>query len=201
MKIYKDIEQGSEEWFALRDLKMTASEATTIRVNGDGLETYTKKLFVEHITGRRQKDLSWNDDIRRGNELEPLASEIYELESMVEVEKVGFIEHDKYSGCSPDRLVGEEGGVEIKSPNDMNYYKLLTGEIEPSKGHVDQVQMCLMITKRMWWDLMYYNPNFKKSCIITRIYPDKEIHKKLKEGLKRGAELIEQHRRNFNKLT
>jgi hypothetical protein len=44
--------------------------------------------------------------------------------------------------------------------------------------------MCLKITKRKWWDYVLYNPNYEKSLIITRIYPDEEFINKIDEGLK-----------------
>lgn len=48
-----------------------------------------------------------NEHTDRGNELEPQARSLYELENMVKVETVSFIEYNEYIGCSPDGLIVE----------------------------------------------------------------------------------------------
>ena len=56
--------------------------------------------------------------MQRGKELEPHTFAAYALVRDVDPEKVGFILHDsKRFGGSPDALVGDDGGLEIKSPN------------------------------------------------------------------------------------
>ena len=198
MKIYNDIVQGSEEWLKLRDLMLSGSKATAIASNGAGLETLVDTLMTEHITGVR-KDLSRNKDIQRGNELEPIARDIYELETGSIVKEVGFIEHTKYSGVSPDGLIGDFGGWECKCPNDLNYYKSLKGE-KPKPAYIWQVQMCLLVTSREWWDLTFYNPNFPQSTITTRQFPDDKQQEKLKIGIASGTEMLIEAINNYKKL-
>lgn len=45
-----------------------------------------------------------------------------------------------------------------------------------------QVQMNLWVTKRKWWDLVFYNPNYEQSLMIFRILPDPEKFAKLEAG-------------------
>ena len=45
-----NLEQGSPEWFEIRKLKMTASNATPIGANGAGLKTYILDLVAEHLS-------------------------------------------------------------------------------------------------------------------------------------------------------
>lgn len=45
--------------------------------------------------------------------------------------------------------------------------------------YVWQIQMSLWVTKRKWWDFLAYNPNYEKSSIPFRIYPDPEKFAKL----------------------
>jgi len=198
MQIYKKIEQGTPEWHKLREGKMTASNATAIGNNGQGLKTYTKEIVRKMLSSKKEDSYS-NKDFDRGHELEPVAREIYELEKGVIVEQVGFIEYDEFTGCSPDGLVGKVGGTEIKSPDDKVYFDyLLEKEDAISSDYIWQCQMNMYITKRKWWDLIIYNPNFEKSMFIFRILPDKEKFEKLKIGLEEGKKQILSLREKLN---
>lgn len=196
MKIY-NMEQRSPEWFQTRDLKMTTSHATAIGNSGKGLETYIYKLVAEHYSTGTPDELN-TADTRRGIALEPEARSIYELKTGNKVEEVGFIEQDKYSGCSPDGLIGKDGGIEIKCPNDTVYFETMLNQ-KINSGYFWQIQMNLLITKRKWWDYIVYNPNFKKDMLIIRVLPDKEKFKKLEVGIIKGRILIESLIDKYNK--
>lgn len=179
MKIH-NFEQGSEEWFQIKKLKFSASDATAIGNKGAGLETLIKKKVLETII---EKEYNFsNEHIERGNELEPIARSVYEFEKGVDVLQVGFIEYNEYCGCSPDGLVGEDGGIEIKARDDNKHFDFILGA-KLDSGTDWQIQMNLFITKRKWWDFISYNPNFKQSLIVIRVYPDQERQNKLKEGI------------------
>jgi putative phage-type endonuclease len=186
-KIHK-INQRSEEWFAIRKGKMTASSAQCISANGKGLESYIISLMAEKYSNNTEKYS--NEDMERGVELEQAARETYEIEKD-KVEEVGFIEMDEFVGCSPDGLVGEDGGIEIKCPNDVNFFKLLVDRekaIDPK--YLWQVQMCLLVSGRKWWDLVFYNPNFDKNMLVFRITPDLSSQEKLIVGIEKGKVII-----------
>lgn len=190
MKIHNNIVQGTDEWFAIRKGKMTASHATAIGNNGKGLDTYITSLMAEFYSSQEKEQYS-NKHTERGTELEPIARQIYELERDVEVEQVGFIEFDEYSGCSPDGFIGTDGGVEIKCVDDVKYFKhLLNGENEVDSDYLWQIQMNLYMTDRQWYDLIIYNPNFKQSMCVYRIARDNEKIDALKKGLEIGKEKI-----------
>lgn len=189
MKIHS-FEQLSDEWFAIRKGKMTASHAQAIGTNGKGLDTYIMEIMSEyHSSGK--KEHYTNGDIERGIELEEFAREMYELETDSKIDQVGFIEHSEFAGCSPDGLIGKEGGVEFKALKDINHFKMIVnGEKEIESKYLWQIQMCLFITGRKWWDFVSYNPNYKKSLLIFRIEPDETKEEKLKEGMKTGEKKI-----------
>ena len=193
-----DCDQNSPEWFEARKATMTASNAQAIGNCGKGLDTYIINLMAEYYsTG--QKEQYENEDLLRGHELEQLASDVYELERGVTCKKTGFIKIDDYTGCSPDRLVGEEGLLEIKAPNDTTYFKiLLNGEDEIDTKYIWQTQMQMLITGRKWCDLMFYNPNFKTSYKIFRILPDKEKFNALNKGLEIGRKKIQEIKQKIN---
>jgi hypothetical protein len=197
MKILK-LQQGSQEWLNARKGKLTASHAQAIGNNGKGLETYIIELMAEYFsTGEKEQFTNKHTD--RGHELEPIARSIYEFENDVKVKEVGFIEYNEHIGCSPDGLIGKDGGIEIKCIDDIKYFKyLLNGEKEIDSGHLWQVQMNLLITGRKWWDLEIYNPNFQKSMLVFRITPDKEKFEALEKGFEIGIQKIKEIKSKLN---
>lgn len=199
MIIHENLEQGSDEWFNIRKGKMTASHAQEIGNNGKGLDTYIRKMMAEKYSNGRKEQFS-NKDTERGNELEEQAASIYAFNAGADVKKIGFIELSEYAGCSPDRLVGDDGGLEIKCPNDEVYFNyLLDGVDAIDTKYVWQIQMCLMITGRKWWDFMAYNPNFPESSFIHRFFPDPEKIKKIQVGLVMGEEKIKSINKKLSK--
>lgn len=190
MQIHNNIEQGGEEWLAIRKGKMTASHAQAIGNNGKGLFTYVNELMSEYYSSGEKEQFT-SKHTERGNELEPIARQIYELETGNVVEQVGFIEYNDFIGCSPDGLIEKRGGLEIKCIDDKSYFQyLLNGESEVDTKYIWQVQMNLLITGREWWDLVIYNPNYKKSMLVYRILPDKSKYESLEKGFKIGQEEI-----------
>ena len=191
MKIYKDIQQGTKEWHEVRDLILTASNAQAIGNNGTGLLSLVRKLVARHFT---KEETYINENMERGIELEGLARGVYELENGVSVERVGFIEGEgelKGAGCSPDGLVGKDGGLEIKCPSGENYIDIVEGGLKVvNTKYIWQVQMSLLITGRKWWDLMFYHPDFPISSQVFRITPNETMFGKLIIGIKEGKKLI-----------
>jgi putative phage-type endonuclease len=191
MEVY-NFEQKSKEWFDIRKGKMTASHAQAIGNNGKGLETYILEMMAEFYSSG-EKEIYTNADMERGIELEEQARAIYEIETSNKVEQVGFCKYDEFSGCSPDGLIGEDGGIEIKCQKDNTHFKMiLNGEKEIDSKYLWQIQMNLLITDRKWWDYVSYNPNFSKSLIIFRIEPDEEMQKKILDGIKKGKNKIKE---------
>jgi putative phage-type endonuclease len=197
MKIY-NIQQGTQEWFDIRKLKMTGSKAQAIGNNSKGLETYIYELVADYYSSQ-EKEQYTNEDLERGNELEEQARGVYELETGNKTEQVGFIELDEFTGVSPDALVGKDGGLEIKCLNDKRYFKELMSD-KRTTDYDWQIQMCLYVTGRKWWDLVIYNPNFKQNIIIYRIESDEEKQEKLKVGLETSKQMIKDLINKYNNL-
>lgn len=197
MITYHEVEQGSDEWFELRKGKLTASNATAIGANGVGLNTYCKQIALELVG--YEKDKYTNDTIERGNILEPTARTAYELEKGVTIKQVGFITNDKYpnTGISPDGLILDIGGAEIKARNNEKHFSLIMGETKEIP--YNQIQMTLLITEREWWDFISFNPNLSKPLFIKRIYPDLAVFNKLKKGFEIGNRLIKEYVELYNK--
>ena len=198
MKYYYEVEQRSDEWFQAKIGKMSASNADTILANGKGLETYIYSLMAEYYS-KGEKEHYTNADIERGILLEPEAKIEFEFYTGLEVREVGYVELNEYILASPDGLIGDDGLIEIKCPNDSIYFKLLlSNNIKPE--YIAQMQMQMYVTDRQYCYFVSYNPNFEKSLYIKKINRDEEMIDKLKKGLERGTELIKEIKENFRKV-
>lgn len=168
-----DCEQGSPEWFQARLGIPTASEfKTLLSVKKEAKDkitrqTYMRKLAGEILTGAPMESYS-NGHMERGHEQEDEARRLYAFMSDCEPQRVGFIRAgDK--GCSPDSLIGDKGGLEIKTalPH-IQIERLEKGEL-PS-DHRAQVQGSIWIAEREWWDYASYCPGLP--LFVTRVTRD-----------------------------
>lgn len=196
MKIIKDLVQQSDEWFDIRSTRMTASNAAAIGNKGAGLRTYIYKKVQEEYSTKKPEPFS-NKHTDRGNKLEPVAATLYELETGNTVEKIGIVIVDKWVCISPDRFVNTNGLSEIKCPDDKNHFHLIqTGKIE--KKYLWQMNMQMHYCKKEWCDFTSYNPNYEKSLIIQRVFPDEKLIEDIKEGVEKGKKLMIKLRENMN---
>jgi putative phage-type endonuclease len=195
MKYHYDIIQGSEEWFKLRSSRITASHAQAIGSCGKGLDTYIRQILSEELSSAEKENYT-NEDMDRGNELEDQARSIYELETGNKVKEVGGVSEGDFLWVSPDGLVGDDGGIEIKCLKDTTYTSLLIDEKIETKW-IWQIQMNLLVMKRDWIDFVAYNPNFKRSMYIKRIEPEKEMFEALEKGFKKGQELYKKYKKKL----
>lgn len=153
--------QRSVEWFQARCGKATASRFKDVIAKiktGEAAvrRNYKAQLVVERLTSVAQETYT-NAAMQYGTETEPQARAAYEFKSDNLVTEVGFIPHSTLqAGCSPDGLIGEDGGVEIKCPfqSAVHIETLLNG-IPPE--HIAQIQGSLWITGRQWWDFVSYD--------------------------------------------
>ena len=197
MKIH-NFEQRTEDWYNIRKGKMTASNAETIIANGKGLETYIYNLMAEYYSSA-EKENYINADMQRGIDLEPEAKIEFQFYTGLDIKEVGCVELNEYILASPDGLIGDDGLIEIKCPNDSIYFKLLlSNNIKPE--YIAQMQMQMYVTDRQYCYFVSYNPNFEKSLYIKKINRDEEMIDKLKKGLERGTQLIKEIKKNFRKV-
>ncbi|KKL09016.1 hypothetical protein LCGC14_2570060 [marine sediment metagenome] len=128
--IIHEMEQRSPEWFAVRLGKITGTSFTTM-ANGRPatIETLCEKTAAERITGVSSENGFINEAMERGIELEAQALALYSTENFGDVKTVGFVELDEFIGCSPDGLVGDDGGVEIKCPEQHTHLRYMTCDV------------------------------------------------------------------------
>lgn len=193
-----DAEQGTQEWLDARLGKPSASQFfKLITAKGKpsaSADDYINSMIAERITGQREQ-IFVNEWMQRGTELEPEARSTYEFMNGVAVQEVGFILDDSGEfGCSPDGLVGEDGGVEFKCPTPTNHIKWSRQGVCPSK-HYAQVQGCMYITGRKWWDFMSYHPEINP--FIVRVERDQDFIDKLAEQISLAVNEIKSEVRNL----
>jgi putative phage-type endonuclease len=173
--------QRSDEWFAIRAGKITASRVSDLMAKTKTGPSASRKnlitlLAVERLTGQCVETHS-NAAMQRGVELEDEAIQAYENQEMVAVEAVGFVVHPTlpYVGVSPDGCVGDDGLIEAKCPYAMakHYEALRYG------AHADeyrwQLQAQLWVTGRQWVDAVSYDPRFTGfELAIVRVTRDEK---------------------------
>lgn len=174
--------QGSEEWLLARCGKATASEFSSVLAKGEGKTrmAYLRRVVTERLTGKPTETYS-NGHMERGREQEPFARMAYEATTGVLVDEVGFLNHPTLkAGCSPDGLVGEDGGAEIKSVIPTVQLDTILAGGYPSK-HRAQIQGSLWITGRAWWDFCSYSPDMPEHLrlYIHRVTRDEDYIKTL----------------------
>ena len=166
-------DQGSPEWFAARAGIVTASEFQTLLMKGRGggdsatRRTYMRKLAGEIITGESSEGFS-NAHTERGKTMEPEARDLYAFMADCEPQQVGFIKSGR-KGASPDSLVGDLGGLEIKTRLPHLMIELLEKDEVPNE-HIAQIQGGMWVAEREWWDFVAYWP--KLPLFVKRVYRD-----------------------------
>jgi len=197
-KIIRDVEQGSNEWFQLRLGSVGGSSINAVMAKGQGKlrQTLLYKLAGETLTGEPADEYHARQ-FDRGHEFEDVARSYYESVMEVDVEQVAMIKANRVKRHhSPDGLVGENGGLEIKTRAPHIYIELL----ETGKIPIADIRQChnfLDVSGRKWIDYIVYCVPEMPSCPawIKRITPDPEIldemHRELLSFLKDLNELVE----------
>lgn len=152
------IEQRSPEWYAARAGKLTASRFKDVLGTKAARAKYMREIVFERLAGQAKhsvnsKSMSW------GTEVEPFSAEAFQLRTGLIVDVAEFVTHPRYPfiGCSPDGLIGDDEGLEMKSPHDeaVHIETWLTGM---PADHKAQVQGSLFVTGRQAWYFTSYDP-------------------------------------------
>ena len=156
------IEQGTDEWFAVRIGKVTASRVADVLAKtktgySTSRENYMAQLVCERLTGQKGESFT-NAAMQHGTDTEPLARAAYEALHDVLVDEVGFIPHPTIimAGASPDGLVSDDGLLEIKCPNTATHIETLLSQTVPGKYNT-QMQFQMACTNRSWCDFVSFD--------------------------------------------
>ena len=175
------MEQGSEEWFAARCGKVTASRVQDIIAKtksgpSASRANYMAELVAERLTGESSKGFS-NAAMQWGTETEPQARLAYEIVTGRTVDEIAFVDHPsiQQTGASPDGLIGDDGLIEIKCPNTATHIDTLLGCAVPAKYRT-QMLWQMACTGRAWCDFASFDPRMPVSMqlYIQRVERDDE---------------------------
>jgi putative phage-type endonuclease len=182
------IEQGTDEWFAIRIGKVTASRVADLLAKtksgySASRDNYMAQLVCERLTGQKGESFT-NAAMQHGTDTEPLARLAYEVSQNVLVDQVGFVPHPsiKMAGASPDGLVGDDGLLEIKCPNTATHIETLLSETVPTK-YFTQMQFQMACTGRMWTDFVSFDNRLPEELqLFVKRVPRDEMYIKLMEA-------------------
>lgn len=172
-EFFREIEQRSPEWHALRAGIITASDYQKLMAKTDergGRKTLINRVAGEIITGNPAESYE-NDYMRRGREQEAQARTLYALKHKCDPELVGFVKKGR-TGCSPDAQIGKDCGLEIKTEAAHLLIETHLRDEFPAK-HKAQVQGTLDITGWKWIDLVIFCPGmplFVKRATRDELY-------------------------------
>jgi len=176
-------EQGSPGWYQDRSGCATASrfidiiavskrDGGPLKARTDYMWTVaTERLYQTPIESITAKSLEW------GKELEPFAIQAYEVETGNVIIPSGFVFHPtiEYCGASPDGLIGECGGIEIKCPKDRRVH-MQTWRYGMPEDHIPQVQGNIWVNDLEWIDFISYDPRAPERfrLYVQRIHRDEK---------------------------
>lgn len=173
------IEQGTDEWKALRLGKATASRVSDIVAKtktgfSASRANYMAELVAERLTGTPSEGFI-SAAMKQGTEKEPLARDAYQFLMNTEVEQTAFVPHPTIdmAGASPDGLVGDEGLVEIKCPYTATHIETLLSKTVPAK-YDTQINWQLACTGRQWCDFVSFDPRLPEQMqlFVKRVHRD-----------------------------
>lgn len=198
MKLYDNIEQGSDLWLSLRAGKTTASRCKDARdrlKNGNPsakMTGYAAQVAVERIAGKGIDQVFENWQMREGHKQESEARIAYEALTGNLVEEVGaFATDDDAFLYSPDGIVGTDGLIEIKSLFSAERMVNIVGGDDVS-DFIDQCNFGLWLTGRQWIDLCIWAPS------LTSIGLELTIHRITRDEA--AIEALEADLVSFSKL-
>lgn len=181
---FHDIEQNSPEWDELRRGLVTSSELKTVLSQGRGRQpSVTRRKYMLNIIadrlGAAPSDRYTNHQMERGHLMEQEAVDAYAFLRDQEPALIGFVRNGE-CGASPDRLIGGNGLLEIKTKDRHRQLEcLLSGKV-PTE-HDAQLQGQLWICEREWVDFVSYWPGL--DLFVCRVHRDEKKIKSIELGV------------------
>lgn len=176
----EDIEQRSDAWIQKRLGFCGCSRIGDVMATGRGGQpsatrrNYMHELLCERLTGVHNetycsKEMQW------GVEQEPIARSLYEAKTGQMVIETGGMEHPKIKWWygSPDGLIGNDGGIEIKCKTTANHLEtMMSGKIDTA--HLYQITGYVEIFNLSWYDYVGFDPRLPENLqlYVKRFYRD-----------------------------
>jgi predicted phage-related endonuclease len=119
--------------------------------------------------------------LEHGRNNEAAARAAFEFETGKKVHQVGMIygPNRRYL-CSPDGLIGDDEGLEIKSPLTARVHADFLCNQKVKSEYEIQVNGSMWVSKRKAWHFCSFHPAFKTKLIgIKTFEPDRELFERL----------------------
>ena len=182
--------QYSDEWWVVKNGNPSASGADRLvtpgGVESSQLDGYAAGLAGEKFAGHTLTDFMGTVYTKRGKELEDEARHDYQINNQVSVKEIGmFTDSLMRYVVSPDGCIKSDGLLEIKILKPEHHIKVVCDYYDSGtfpREYIPQTQMQLLISKRKWVDLYYYNTDLPS--LTVRQYPDKKFLTVLRRQLK-----------------
>jgi hypothetical protein len=174
-----DFPQRSPEWHAARLGRLCASDAKDMLATIKSGEAAARKhlrmrLALERLTQSPPDPGFMSAAMQRGIDKEIDARLAYEAATGVLVNPVSFIASDALMiGCSPDGLIDDDGGLELKCPESATHAGYLRMDTRQCPAeHVAQIKHSLLVTGRAWWDFASFDDRFPEPLrlFIVRVH-------------------------------
>jgi putative phage-type endonuclease len=173
------VEQRSDEWFEATAGSLGASKIGVAigRLKRSGERTAAAVDLMFEIAAARLTGLPAKQNNPRwwGIEHEDEARRAYAFLTNLPVVQIGLIPHPTIPNAhaSPDSLVGDEGGLELKCPTSATHLHTLLDDAVP-EDHLPQLHWAMACSARQWWDFVSYDPRFPSDMqlFVKRVLRD-----------------------------
>jgi len=170
------MEQRTDDWFAARLGKVTASRAADVCAKGKGAtrDNYMAQLICE-ILSQKPTESFTTPAMQWGIDQEPHARAAYSAKTGNLVDEVGFIDHPEIegAGASPDGVVEEDGLIEIKCQSLANSLDFILTEKIPSRYRM-QMQWQMACTAREYCDFVSYDPRLPEHLQLKVVHVERD---------------------------
>lgn len=169
----------------------------------DAAIKYAQLLAIERISGKPEDDTFQTWAMRRGQELEPIARDLYQARTGYIVDEAGFVlTPDRAFGYSTDGGVyGQPGGIEIKCPVASDKVAGIWLDPDPVIAEFqDQCDGGIWIEGWDWIDLVVYTPwlaSVGRDLFIHRIHRNEARIEALERDLARFIRMVNDYERRL----
>jgi hypothetical protein len=178
-----DCEQNTPEWHQARAGRCTGSRIADVTAKTKtGVSamraTYLGELVAERLAGFQGSDGFKSAAMKWGTDNEELACATYGFMYDCEPKKVGFVLHPVWddAGASPDRLINNDGLIQVKCPNSFTHISSLLGASIDSK-YVKQMQWEMRCAERTYCDFVSFDPRLspEMQLYVRRVERDDKM--------------------------
>ena len=154
------MEQRSDEWATARIGLITSTRAHQLLSSAATRRTLMVDLIREYAAPK-VKSFEGTKSTKRGIALEDEAISAYCLLNNSTATHEGLIYSDVHPllATSPDALINDDGGIEVKCYEADAHIKAVLGHTEAKE--INQCKWHSFVTGRAWWDLFYYSDEFE----------------------------------------